>query len=61
MPVTTTNRSLVRVVVAILCFIFAFIVGLIIAFDGGLQGDTERILIGLSIAALALGGGALLL
>lgn len=61
MPVTTANRSLVRVVVAILCFIFAFVAGLVIAFDGTLSGNTERVLTGLSLVALAIGGAALLL
>jgi small-conductance mechanosensitive channel len=55
------SRPLVRVVVAVLCFVFSFIVGLVIAFDGSLHADTQRLLTGLSIAALALGGAALLL
>lgn len=60
-PVVRTNRSLVRLIVAILAFLAVLIIGFVICLDSHLTGGSERTLIGLGFIATAIGGFALLL
>jgi hypothetical protein len=60
-PVVRTNRSLFRLIVAILAFLAVLIIGFVIALDSTLHPGTERTLIGIGFIATAIGGFALLL